>query len=294
MQNLANVKLGVRQLAQLLGLVSLLTFSSMVMAEGAGTVTHLSGILKALRADGATKILSVKSDILQGDILQTEKDTFARIKFIDGGEVVLRPGTVFKVQSYAYAPDSQQDDNIALQLVKGGMRSVTGLLGKRSPDKFKMETVVATIGIRGTHFGALLCNDDCADIATVASLPPEDFLPAVWNQPLENTLPAPCQSAGGFLPVAMSQPLENIMLAEIIPPPNGLHTDTAAGSISVTNAAGTIVVPAGSFSHTPNANTPPKIVPPSQGIQVTMPTSISNNESKGKSVGKDGKTDCGL
>jgi hypothetical protein len=43
-------------------------------------------------------------------------------------------------------------DNASFNLVKGGLRSVTGLLGKRNKEKFAMKTPSATIGIRGTTF----------------------------------------------------------------------------------------------------------------------------------------------
>ena len=239
MKNLAN--------ASLLCL-AVLCFSASAWAGSAGSITHLSGVLFATRADGTSKLLSVKSEIMEGDTLRTEKDTFARIKFIDNGEVVLRPETVFKVDAYAYkpVPTEKQQDNILFSLLKGGLRSVTGLLGKRSPDKFKMSTTTATIGIRGTHFGALLCNNDCANIPTVSG-----------------------QTPG-----------------------NGLHTDTAQGATIVSNAAGSIIVPAGSFSYTPSANAPPRLVPPSQGIQVTMPTSISSNKGSGGGVGSSDSGAC--
>lgn len=225
-----------------------LLFPALSWAESIGTITHLGGIIRATRADGTSKLLSVKSEIREGDTLKTEKDTFARIKFVDGGEVVLRPQTVFKVDAYSYrpVPDAGHQDNILLSLVSGGMRSVTGLLGKRSPDKFKLDTPAATIGIRGTHFGALLCNNDCANIPTISGHPPE----------------------------------------------NGLHTDTASGKTVISNAAGSIEVPAGSFSYTASPTTAPKLVPPSQGIQVTMPPSISSNKSSGKGMGASDSNAC--
>jgi hypothetical protein len=217
-------------------------------AEGVGTVTHLGGVLRATRADGTSRMLAVKSEIREGDTLRTEKNTFARIKFVDDGEVVLRPDTVFKVDAYSYKPAASPEhkDNILFGLVKGGMRSVTGLLGKRSPEAFKLTTATATIGIRGTHFGALLCSNDCANIPTVSGHAPE----------------------------------------------NGLYTDTASGRTVVSNAAGTVEVPAGSFSYTADANTPPKRVSPAQGIQVTMPPSISNNKGNGSGIGTSDNNAC--
>ena len=221
-------------------------------AENVGTITHLGGVLRATRADGSSRILAVKSEVREGDTLKTEKNTYARIKFVDKGEVVLRPETVFRVDAYSYhavpaaGQTAGQQDNIVFNLVKGGLRSVTGLLGKRSPDKFRMNTATATIGIRGTHFGALLCNNDCGGIPTISGQPPG----------------------------------------------NGLHTDTASGRTVISNAAGSIEVPAGAFSYTPSPTVPPKLVPPSQGIQVTMPPAISSNKASGNGMGATDSNSC--
>ncbi len=216
-------------------------------AEGmAGKITHLSGVLLVTREDSATRMLSVKSEVMAGDTLKTGLNTYARIKFSDGGEVVLRPETVFKIENYAYDNARKKPDNFIVSLLKGGLRSVTGVIGKRNPESFKLNTAAATIGIRGTHFGALLCNNDCANIPTVSGHPPG----------------------------------------------NGLHTDTAQGRTVVSNAAGSIEVPAGSFSYTPGPTAPPKLVPPSQGIQVTMPASISSNKSRGSGLGSSDSNAC--
>jgi len=155
-----------------------LALSATAAAQGAapvGTVTHLSGTLLVKRADG-TRMLSVKSDIYEGDALITQADTYARLKFNDDGEVVMRPDSNMTVNSYAFHPDEPQRDNALLALVKGGMRSVTGLLGHRNKEKFSVQTPTATIGIRGTHFGALLCQGDCGAIRTPTGAPPPDGL----------------------------------------------------------------------------------------------------------------------
>lgn len=233
-----------RLVAKLILLACLLP--SVVYAEVAGVITHLGGVLHATNAEGVQKVLNVGSEVQVGDTLRTELNTYTRLKFNDGGEIVLRPETVFKVEAYTYNAAEKGQDNFMMSLAKGGMRSVTGLLGKRNPDKYKVKTGAATIGIRGTHFGALLCNNDCGNLQTVTGKAP----------------------------------------------PNGLHTDTVQGTTVITNAAGSIEVPAGSFSYTANMNTAPVIVPPSQGIQVTMPTSISSNKSKGGGIGSDKGNAC--
>ena len=205
-----------------------------------GTVTHLSGTLVATDAAGKTRALSVKSPIQVGETLSTQDKTYARVKFQDGAEVVMRPDSQLAVNQYAYAAESPAQDNQALSLLKGGLRMVTGLLGKRNPDRVSVGTPTATIGIRGTHFGLLLCQSDCLDIPTVSGQAPAD----------------------------------------------GLHVDVAAGAIAVTNPAGEQIMQAGQFGFVQGINSPPVVVPPSQGIQVTMPQSISQNNSDGRSVGR--------
>lgn len=122
--------------------------------EPVARVTHLSGLLSAKHLDGTSKILAVKSDIFQGDILSTEKDTYAKVKFVDQAEVVLRPDTQLSVERYSYDAAKPQSDGIALTMFKGGMRAVTGLIGKRSKEAVSYATPTATIGIRGTTFVA--------------------------------------------------------------------------------------------------------------------------------------------
>ncbi len=217
-------------------------------AGSVGRVTHLSGLLSVKHADGTSKVLSVKSEIQEGDTLATEQDTYARIKFADEGEVVLRPGSQLKVAAYSYDKAKPQSDNVILNMLKGGLRAVTGLIGKRSRDKVTYGTSTATIGIRGTHFGALLCQNDCGGVPTVTGKPPE----------------------------------------------NGLHLVVTDGAIVVRNGAGQQVLNAGQFGYVRSASSAPVIVPPQQGIQVTMPQSISQNTGTGRGVGKSKESECAV
>ena len=133
-------------------------------AAPAGTITHMSGTLAAMKADGTSRVLSVKSNIESGETLSTQKDTFARIKFTDGGEVVLRPNTVFKIDAYSYDENKPKEDSFLVSLMKGGARFVSGLVGKSNRDAYAVKTQTATIGIRGTDYGVLVCQGDCKDL----------------------------------------------------------------------------------------------------------------------------------
>lgn len=142
-----------------------ITFACPVYAaSAAGTVTQLAGVLSARKGDGVVKILALQSSVDAGDLLATGASTYAKLKFSDGGELTLRPNTQIKIDDYKFDQAKPQEDNAFFRLLKGGLRAVTGLVGKRNGlDNYRMATPTATIGIRGTNYGLLYCEQDAHD-----------------------------------------------------------------------------------------------------------------------------------
>jgi hypothetical protein len=202
-----------------------------------GVVEHLSGPLMDRKADGTVKVLAAKSEVESGDTLVAEKNTYAQLRFIDNSEITLRPGTTFKIDNFAYDADKPDGDSAVFSLVKGGLRSITGLLGKRNKEKFSLKTPTATIGIRGTTFIAQ------------------------WIEPL------PPAGPGGPAPGPALPP------AALAP---GLHVAVLDGLIVVTNPGGAQHFQAGQFGFVPNVNAPPVIVPKNPGLQFTPPPAFNS------------------
>jgi hypothetical protein len=138
-------------------------------AQVAGRVERLSGPLLAKKPDGSVKVLGLKSEVESGDTLVSEKNTYAQIRFIDNSEITLRPGTTFKVENFAYEEGRPDADQASFNLVKGGLRSITGLMGKRNKEKFSLKTPNATIGIRGTTFVATYVPPNEGDASRAAA-----------------------------------------------------------------------------------------------------------------------------
>lgn len=130
---------------------------SSAAAASTGTVTQLSGTLSVKKADGSMRILSQRSQVESGDTINTERESFAQIKFSDGAQLTLKPNTAVRIDSFKYSENRPQEDSFLYSLMKGGLRAVTGIVGKRSKDKYQLGTATATIGIRGTTLSA----DDC-------------------------------------------------------------------------------------------------------------------------------------
>jgi hypothetical protein len=132
--------------------------SAAVLANN-GTVTQISGTLSVRKADGSVRILSQRSTIETGDTINTERDSYAQVRFSDGAQITLKPNTAVKIDDFKFAEEKPEGDSFLYSLVKGGLRAVTGIVGKRSKDKYQVGTATATIGIRGTTFSA----DDCVN-----------------------------------------------------------------------------------------------------------------------------------
>jgi hypothetical protein len=153
-----------------------LTLAPAAGAARSGEVTHLSGAVAARNAEGQSRILSIRSEVNEGDLLLTAENSFARVKFTDGTELVLRPGTQLRINAFSFEERSPEKDNVVFSLLKGGLRSITGLLARRNPERVNFTVPTATIGIRGTHFGALFCSGDCANVPTPTGGPLADGL----------------------------------------------------------------------------------------------------------------------
>jgi hypothetical protein len=163
-------KLGARRkrisAISLLALFLALIFSSVSFAEAeVGRVAQLSGPLFAKKADGTTRVLVANSAVEQGDTLATEKKTYARIKFTDNSEITMRPGTQLRVSEYNFDQAKPKEDKVVFNLIKGGMRSLTGMIGKRGDqDSYKLMTDTAVAGVRGTIYECKICEGNCGSL----------------------------------------------------------------------------------------------------------------------------------
>mgnify|MGYP001601090865 CR=1 FL=1 len=93
--------------------------------------------------------LSLSSPLYNSDAVFTGNDSYALLVFPDGEKVTLQADTELDITQYLYQV-SGKNDQVSLRLVTGGLRALTGAIGKKDPAAVTLETPVATIGIRGT------------------------------------------------------------------------------------------------------------------------------------------------
>ena len=138
----------------------LAVFAAAALADTAGQVMFAYGETHALR-QGRILVLHAGSPVESGDQLHTGVDSYLQVRFTDWGVMSLRPRTDFVIDEYEYEQREGGLQRAFFSLLGGGVRSLTGLIGHRDHSHYRLRTMMTSIGIRGTHYSVLICNQDC-------------------------------------------------------------------------------------------------------------------------------------
>lgn len=116
----------------------------------AGIVKVVSGDVQVQRQEQMLQA-QVGSRLYAGDRVLTAADAAVGITLRDDTLISLGPKTSFVLEEFRFN-ESAGEGSVAVRVAKGTLRYVSGLIGKRSPERQQIATPTATIGIRGTDF----------------------------------------------------------------------------------------------------------------------------------------------
>jgi hypothetical protein len=126
-------------------------------SQAAGTETARAGTFKQVQGEirvgtDTTRPAPRSGDALRtGERVATGKDGAASLVLKDGTVLTLGPNTTADLSQFQFDATTQEG-NLVLELLQGSVRVVTGLLAKINPDRFKVKTPTAVVGVRGTDF----------------------------------------------------------------------------------------------------------------------------------------------
>ncbi len=124
-----------------------------------GQAMLVRGQVTATAGDVSRRVLQRKSPVYAKDIVETGQDSFTLLRFVDNTRISVRADSRFVVSEFRV---QKGRENVGFELIKGGLRILTGAIAKRTPGKFRINTSRGQIGIRGTEFDVRACTDDCA------------------------------------------------------------------------------------------------------------------------------------
>jgi hypothetical protein len=161
-----------RALSLLMGGALLSLAALQAIAQTAGEVEQSRGVGFAQSPGQTPRTLGKGLPLQEGDRITTSEGASAVVKLADGTRMTVRPNSELVLQQFKYQQNGS-DNSMVMQLLRGGLRAITGLIAKGSPNAARIQTNTATIGIRGTDFDARLCARDCATEAQRIAVRPK-------------------------------------------------------------------------------------------------------------------------
>lgn len=124
-------------------------YTPALWAASAARVEFAFGNAVLIGSDGKERP-AVKGDSLSpGERIQTRAGR-VQVAFSDGAFVSLQPNTDFGIDQYAFSGKADGTEKGVFSVLKGALRTVTGIIGRGRKDAYRIETPTSTIGIRGT------------------------------------------------------------------------------------------------------------------------------------------------
>lgn len=145
----------------------ILTFAFGAQAQtsaAAGKVMFVAGNATRQVENAPAQALVRDAEVRQGDQLATASDGYVYIRMVDGALLVLRPGSTLRIDHWQYNPDRPEQSLIKYSLEQGVSRYVSGKGSQAAKERFRFNTPMAAIGVRGTDF-TVLARPDLTQVA---------------------------------------------------------------------------------------------------------------------------------
>lgn len=119
---------------------------------GAGEVVFVAGSVAHYTASGQTAKLVKGVRLQEGDRIEAQSDGYMYARMADGGLLVVRPLSQLRIDRWHFDPSQPALTEIRYTLNTGVARYVSGDGSKAAKDRFRFNTPLAAIGVRGTDF----------------------------------------------------------------------------------------------------------------------------------------------
>lgn len=117
-----------------------------------GEATMVIGHARLIGPGGDAKALARGGAVREGDRIETGAGGHVHLKFVDGGRISVRPSSRLQIENYSHTDQQPTLTAIRFKLDEGVVRSITGSWGEAARDRFRLNTPLAAIGVKGTDF----------------------------------------------------------------------------------------------------------------------------------------------
>ena len=160
------VRFGIRLLPALMPV--LIVAAGPAAAQGdpaAGSFIVVTGEVRILARDGSARAAERNGELRPGESIVTGANALAQLRMTDGGAVSVRADSQLKLDAYSYAGSEDRNASFFVSVLKGGFRTITGLIARNNRNNYRVATTSATMGVRGTDFEVVHVLQPLADAA---------------------------------------------------------------------------------------------------------------------------------
>jgi hypothetical protein len=118
----------------------------------AATLEFVQGAVSVRNAAGQERTAQRGTQVNNGETIETQNGR-AQMRMVDGAFISLQNDTTLRLDNYRMT-NANESESALMSLVRGGLRTVTGLIGRTNKSNYRLQTATATVGIRGTGFTA--------------------------------------------------------------------------------------------------------------------------------------------
>lgn len=160
-----------------------------VAATGSVIIEHKGAVVVQVNVPGQGDQAKVGDIVYLGDLVRTDNDGRISINFADGTSFNLSSNARMTLDEYVYDPNGKSNSTL-FNLSKGTFTFVAGSIAKTGD--MKVDTPVATLGIRGTTPHVEISDDGTAKFSTLI----EEGKSKLLKKSASAAPPRPDQAAG--------------------------------------------------------------------------------------------------
>jgi hypothetical protein len=138
----------------------LILFAALVAATGpvcaqgtdAGRFLSVVGDVRVGREGAPQRVAQRAAEFYEGESIITGAGALAQLRMFDGALISVRGDTEIKLERFSYAGEQDRNASFFMSVLKGGLRTITGVIGRQNRERYRITTATVTIGVRGTDF----------------------------------------------------------------------------------------------------------------------------------------------
>src|SRR5712664_4141880 len=92
------------------------------------------------------------TEFYEGESIITGAGALAQLRMTDGALMSVRGDTEIKLEKFSYAGEQDRNASFLMSVLKGGLRTITGVIGRQNRERYRITTATVTLGVRGTDF----------------------------------------------------------------------------------------------------------------------------------------------